>query len=103
MNLNKFKELAEENLVEINKTKGMFGVVEREIVGIEELYKELIIHFVSDSFIVNGFKIEQVKNADGNYLPPSFLQWQAVDLIEENHVIMKRTKKEVIKMAQNYR
>lgn len=77
-----------------------------EIIGFCENYVEYLENILNLSLksklIVNGFEIRQNKNADGNYLHPQFLQWEAKHLITDE-IFYGQNKKECINWAENYR
>lgn len=56
---------------------------------------------LKNKLIVNGFEIRQIKNADGNFLHPSFLQWEAKHLITDE-IFYGQNKKECVNWAENY-
>lgn len=87
-------------LKEVNDYKLTFKDVAEELE--KHSIKNELNKFLKGKLIANGFEISHVKNPDGNYLPPNFLQWQAKDLFSDT-IFMGRTKKECIIWAENYR
>jgi hypothetical protein len=75
---------------------------EPRIIGYCQNYVEWVLNKFKNKLIVNGFEISQVKNSDGNNLPPNFLQWQAKDLFSDL-IFFGQNKKECVSWSENYR
>lgn len=99
----KFKQINEYDVYAYFQDRSMHNT---EIIGFCENYVEYLEDFLNailkNKLIVNGFEIRQIKNADGNFLHPSFLQWEAKHLITDE-IFYGQNKKECVNWAENYR
>ena len=85
---------------EVDDYKLTFKIVADELK--KHSLKNELEKILKNKLIVNGFVITQNKNADGNYLHPLFLQWEAKHLITDE-IFYGQNKKECINWAENYR
>ena len=88
------------NVKEVDDYKLTFKMVSDELKKYS--IKNELEKLIKNKLIVNGFEIRQVKNSDGSYLSPNFLQWEAKNLFSDL-VFLGKNKKECVSWAENYR